>query len=258
MTDYHHSPQAARCHLWACWCFQTPALNSLQSDQFPPPRAHFGITQKLLLCLEHPLHAATGHIFAQKLLVHIQQVLAPLTLAKGQQGPQISECRRWQQKPPQRTVCRVGQSSQGWQPLSGSVATRDSLASSQMAAPPVWHRSSPWWGPLTILPAAYLHGTYAEHPRGWAQCCWTSGPCPGGWRVTVDQLPQGQHVRGLPVGPGCPWLRLPMAPQILKAGPNSGSRTPSKATFCPLPNFVPKAHAWQGARFSRLLLYLLN
>lgn len=143
MTDYHHSPQAARCHLWACWCFQTPALNSLQSDQFPPPRAHFGITQKLLLCLEHPLHAATGHIFAQKLLVHIQQVLAPLTLAKGQQGPQISECRRWQQKPPQRTVCRVGQSSQGWQPLSGSVATRDSLASSQMAAPPVWHRSSP-------------------------------------------------------------------------------------------------------------------
>lgn len=65
---------------WACWDLQTPALNSHQRDQFPPPGAPLSTTQELLPCLGHPLQAAASQVLAQKLLVHIQQVLAPLKL----------------------------------------------------------------------------------------------------------------------------------------------------------------------------------
>ena len=44
------------------WDLQTPALNSHQKNHFPPPGALLGTVQELLLCLEHPLQAAAGHV----------------------------------------------------------------------------------------------------------------------------------------------------------------------------------------------------
>lgn len=63
--DCYHCLRAARCHPWACGTLQTPALNSHQKDNFPPPGALCGTAQELLLCLEHPLQAAAGHVLSR-------------------------------------------------------------------------------------------------------------------------------------------------------------------------------------------------
>ena len=91
LHDACHSPWAVRCCSWACGTLQIPALNSHQREHFLPPGA-----LELLLCLEHPLEAAAGHVLVQKLVVQVQQVLAPLKLLQ-QNDSKFQRCTRWQQ-----------------------------------------------------------------------------------------------------------------------------------------------------------------
>ena len=97
-----------------------------------------------------------------------------------------------------------------------------------------------------MSPAAYLLGHMlgthrAEHkttgPVAQAQEAHQVQECQlvanAGWRVTVDQLPQGQHARDPPLAPGCPHSSYQCFHRHLKLDPNSGPRTPRKDTFCP-------------------------
>lgn len=140
---------------------QTPALNSHQINTFPLPGAHPGTAQSSFsACSAHFEQPQVTYLSRscgfRKFWPHLNFCSKMTARSKKLLVQKVAE------KPPQKTVCRVSHSSQAGSYPVGRRCKRLS-ASSRMAPPLIWHRSSPICHQLPIC-GGHMLGTHrAEH-----------------------------------------------------------------------------------------------